>query len=241
MKITKLSTFVGNEILADVSHLFVRAQIVYHNLFVKYFQLSNSDKMAPSFLCPLPTTTAKRLEELYTVHGVDRAVVVDLASTAESPEASLSLVFWPALGLSLTQMCPNFLRHLLALLVKAREEGLLFGLDELRHLGIPYRDQNWREEFFVFKIDEASVGSFDFSRLPRYWAEDIVHSGRSDMTDGLRGLIGALRRGRSNWSSFDRARIRAAFLMPEGSGVAPEIAGALKDELELSGRGRGFF
>ncbi|KAF3489505.1 hypothetical protein F2Q69_00054335 [Brassica cretica] len=163
-------------------------------------------------------------------------------------------------------MCPKFLRHLLALLVKAREEGLLFGLYQLRHLvlmkrnnqnsgtflmspcpgrhiihGILYRDQNWREEFFVFKIDEASVGSFYFSRLPRYWAEDIVHSGRLDMTDGLRGLIGALRRGRSNWSSFDRARIRAAFLMPDGSGVAPEIAGALEDELELSGRGRGFF
>ena len=44
-----------------------------------------------------------------------------------------------------------------------------------RHIihGIPNRDQNWREEFFVFKIDEAFLGSFDFSRLPRYWAEDI--------------------------------------------------------------------
>ena len=72
------------------------------------------------------------------------------------------------------------------------------------------------------------MGSFDFSRLPRYWAEDMgkflfssfacpcgfvdgfflfvpVHSGRSDMTDGLRGLIGALRGGHSNWHSFDRA------------------------------------
>jgi len=112
------------------------------------------------------------------------------------PEPILSIL--AELGLSLTQMCPNFLRHLLALLVKAHEEGLLFGLDEVCHLvlmkrnnqnpgtflmsplpgrhiiqGIPYRDQNWREEFFVFKIDEAYVGSFDFSRLPRYWAEDI--------------------------------------------------------------------
>ena len=86
----------------------------------------------------------------------------------------------------------------MALLVKAREEGLFFGLDELRHLvlmkrnnqnpgtffmsprpgrqiiqGVPYRDQNRREEFFVFRIDEASVGSSELSRLPRYWAEDI--------------------------------------------------------------------
>ena len=177
--------------------------------------------MAPSFFCPLPTTTAKRLEELYTVHGVDRDVVVDLASTTESPEAvcdgygGVYLTFFETcglsfpilgpilsilaeLGLSLTQMCPNFLRHLLALLVRAREKGLLFGLDALCHLvlmkrnnqnpgtflmcprqgrhiiqGIPYRDQNWREEFFVLKIDEASVGGFDFSRLHRSWAEDI--------------------------------------------------------------------
>ncbi|KAF3526877.1 hypothetical protein F2Q69_00047679 [Brassica cretica] len=71
---------------------------------------------------------------------------------------------------------------------------------------------------------EASVGSFDFSRLPRYWAEDI----------GLRSLIGALRRGRLTWSSFDHARIRAAFSMPDGSGVAPEIAGAFEDEAEHS-------
>ena len=183
-----------------------------------------SDKMALSFFCPFTTTTAKHLEELYTVHGVDRAVVVDLASTTESPEAvhdgyggayltfleTCGLTFpipEPILsilaewGLSLTQMCSNFLRHLLALLVRAGEEDLSFGLYELRHLvlmkqnnqnsgifimsphpgrhiihGIPYRDQDWREEFFVFKIDDASVGSFDFSRLPQYWAEDIGES-----------------------------------------------------------------
>lgn len=183
-----------------------------------------SDKMALSFFCPFPTTTAKCLEELYTVHGVDRAVVVDLASTTDSPEAvrdgygGAYLTFFETCGLtfpipepilstlaerslSLTQMCPNFLGHLLALLVRAREEGLSFGLYELPHLvlmkrnnqnseifimsphpgrhiiqGFPYRDQDWRDEFFVFKIDEASVGIFDFSRLPQYWAEDIGES-----------------------------------------------------------------
>ncbi|KAG2247247.1 hypothetical protein Bca52824_086875 [Brassica carinata] len=54
------------------------------------------------------------------------------------------------------------------------------------------------------------------------------------MTDGLWGLIEALRRGCSSWSSFDRSRIRASFLMPGGSGVALEIAGALEDEVEHS-------
>lgn len=105
------------------------------------------------------------------------------------PEPVLDIL--TELGLSLTQICPNFLRLLLAFLVKAREEGLSFGLDELHHMclikrnnqspgtfrqiihGVPYRDQNWREEFFVFKVDQASVGNFDFSKLPRYRAEDI--------------------------------------------------------------------
>ncbi|KAF2549975.1 hypothetical protein F2Q68_00033821 [Brassica cretica] len=198
--------------------------------------------MAPSFFCPLPTIKADRLEELYTVHGVDRAVIVDLASTSESPKAVRD-GYGGRISPSLRHVgCPNFLRPLLALLVNAREEGLLFGLAELRHLvlmkrnnqnpgtflmspcpgrqiiqGVPYRDQNWREEFFVFRIDEASVGSSELSRLPRYWAEDID-----------------LRRGRSDCSSFDHSRVRAAFLMPGGSGVAPEITGASEDEAEHS-------
>lgn len=60
----------------------------------------------------------------------------------------------------------------------------------------------------------------------------LVHLGRSDMTDGLQILIGALRRGRSTWSSNDHARIRSAFLMPDGSGVVPVIAGAFEDEAD---------
>ncbi|KAF2607946.1 hypothetical protein F2Q68_00044169 [Brassica cretica] len=140
--------------------------------------------MTPSFSYPVPTIKADRLEDLYTVHGINRVVVLDLASTSESPTAVRD---------GYGGMCPNFLRDVLALLVKACEEGLLFGLDELCHLclmkrnnqnpgtflmsphpglqiiqGVPYRDQNWREEFFIFKINEASVGSFHFSRLPRY-------------------------------------------------------------------------
>ncbi|KAJ4889252.1 Uncharacterized protein Rs2_29000 [Raphanus sativus] len=33
--------------------------------------------------------------------------------------------------------------------------------------GIPSRDDRWREKLFVFKVTPASVGDFDFSRLPR--------------------------------------------------------------------------
>ena len=177
--------------------------------------------MSSSFNFPRPTTKAYDLEDLYTAYGVDRTVVLDLAGTHETPETvregyyraflsffhSCGLIFpipepileiLAELGLSLTQILPNFLRYLVAFLVRAREEGLSFGLSEFRQLvlvkrnqqnpgtflvsprpghhvieDIPYRDEKWREQFFVFKVDRASMGEFDFSRLPRSWAENI--------------------------------------------------------------------
>ncbi|KAF3604935.1 hypothetical protein DY000_02049876 [Brassica cretica] len=190
--------------------------------------------MSSSFNFPRPTTKADDLEDLYKAYGVDRTVVLDLAVTHETPETvreghygaylsffhSCGLIFpipepileiLAELGLSLTQILPNFLRHLIAFLVRAREEGISFGLSEFRQLvlvkrnqqnlgtflvsprlgrhvieDIPYRDEKWREQFFVFKMDRASMGEFDFSRLPRRWAENIAPSGSSSMSDEIR-------------------------------------------------------
>ena len=47
-------------------------------------------------------------------------------------------------------------------------------------------------------------------------------------------MIRVLRRGRSDWSSFDQPRIRAAFQLPDGLGIAPTIPGALECEFEPS-------
>ena len=177
--------------------------------------------MCSSFNFPRPTTTADDLENLYEVHGVDRSVVLDLASADETPETvredyygaylsffhSCGLIFpipeaileiLAELGLSLSQLLLNFLRHLVAFLVKAREEGLAFGLSEFRQFvlvkrnnqtpgtflvsprpgrhvieDIPYREEKWREQFFVFRMDQASMGDFDFSRLSQRWAKNI--------------------------------------------------------------------
>ena len=87
------------------------------------------------------------------------------------------------LGLSLTQLLPNFLRHLVAFLVKAREEGLAFGPSEFRQLvlvkrnkqnpdtftvspppvrhvieDVPYSDEKWREQFFCFQDGSSIYG-----------------------------------------------------------------------------------
>ncbi|KAF2568151.1 hypothetical protein F2Q70_00027567 [Brassica cretica] len=115
--------------------------------------------MAPSFSYPLPTIKAERLEELYTVHGIDTA----------NPETFL--------------MSPRPRRQI---------------------------------------IQSAP--------LPRLWAEDIVHLGKTSMSPDLRGLIGVIRGGRSDWSSFDQPRIRAAFQLPNGLGIAPAFTGALECE-----------
>ncbi|KAG2250284.1 hypothetical protein Bca52824_080420 [Brassica carinata] len=237
--------------------------------------------MSSSFNFPRPTTTADDLEDLYKTYGVDRAVALDLAGVTETPETmregycgayfsffhSCGLIFpvpelileiLAELGLSLTQILPNFLRYLVAFLVRAREEGLSFGLSEFRQLvlvkrnqqnpgtflvsprpgrhvieDIPYRDEKWREQFFVFKVDRASMGEFDFSRLPRSWAENIAPSGSSSMSDGIRGLIGILQRGRSNWSSFDQTRIRTVFAMLEWINRSSLVGGS-DDEAEHS-------
>ncbi|XP_013713618.1 uncharacterized protein LOC106417345 [Brassica napus] len=222
--------------------------------------------MSSSFSFPHPTTTIDDLEDLYKVYGVDLSIVLDLAGASETPEtvrggycgANLSffqfygltfpipesvLEILVELDLSFTQFLPNFLRHLIAFLVRAREEGLSFGLGDFRHLVlvkrnkqspgtflvsprpgrhvieyVPYCDEKWHEQFFVFKVDRASVAP----------------SGSSLMSDEIHGLIGVLRRGRSHWSSFDRTRIRAAFPIPEGTNSAPLVVGGSEDETEHS-------
>ena len=55
------------------------------------------------------------------------------------------------------------------------------------------------------------------------------------MSDEIRGLIGVLRRGHLDWSSFDQARIRADFAKPEGTNRAPLVGGS-EDEAEHSRR-----
>ncbi|KAF2532614.1 hypothetical protein F2Q70_00030437 [Brassica cretica] len=128
--------------------------------------------MSPSFNFPRPTTKADDLEDLYKAYGVDRTVVLDFPGTYETPETvregyygaylfffhSCGLIFpipdpileiLAELGLSLTQILPKFLRYLIAFLVRAREEGLSFGLSEFRQLVLVKRNQQNPGTFLV--------------------------------------------------------------------------------------------
>ncbi|KAF8095414.1 hypothetical protein N665_0333s0007 [Sinapis alba] len=185
--------------------------------------------MAKSISFPLMVTKKLHIDDLYEKYKVDRTFKLDLAATFETlenvreglcgaylsffidyglsfliPEPVLDILV--ELDLSFTQMCPNFLRHLLVILVKAREERLLFGLEELRHL-------------CLMKRSKQSLGIFLMSPHPgRQIIEGIPypHSGSSPMTNELQGLIEVLHRGRPHWSSFDRARIRVEFVLLSG-------------------------
>ncbi|XP_048622646.1 uncharacterized protein LOC125591822 [Brassica napus] len=75
-------------------------------------------------------------------------------------------------------------------------------------------------------MDRASIGDFDFSQLPRRWAENIFPSGSSSMSDEIHDLMRALRRGRSNWSTFDRTRIKKVLALPAGTNKAPSAEGS---------------
>ncbi|KAG2293038.1 hypothetical protein Bca52824_039707 [Brassica carinata] len=171
----------------------------------------------------LPTILdAKHIEAIYELWGVDYTVEIELPGDNKTPETvrlgycraykshfkdgGLSfplprflLEVLVELGIAFTQMASNFFRYFLASWVRAREEGLEFGLDELKQLfatkrnsgfpdtmilapragrsiidGIPNRDDWCREKFFVFKINPASVGDFDFGRIPREWSDEIA-------------------------------------------------------------------
>ncbi|KAG2275737.1 hypothetical protein Bca52824_058292 [Brassica carinata] len=118
--------------------------------------------MSSSFNFPRPTTEADDLDNLYKAYGVDRAVILDLAGTNETPETPILEVL-AELGLSLTQLLPNFLRHLVAFLVKAREEVLAFGLSEFRQL-------------VLVKRNKQNPGTFLVSPRPgRHIIEDIPY------------------------------------------------------------------
>ncbi|KAF2544986.1 hypothetical protein F2Q70_00022330 [Brassica cretica] len=142
----------------------------------------------------------------------------------------------------------QFLSLLLDFVVRAREEGLEFGLRELKQLftikrnngflgtmilapragcsiidGIPNRDDRWREKFFVSKINAASVGDFNINRIPREWSDEIEPFGSAPMTPELRGLIATLHRGNPRWLEFTVERIRATYSLPPGKNRATPI------------------
>ncbi|KAG2283620.1 hypothetical protein Bca52824_054840 [Brassica carinata] len=153
------------------------------------------------------------------------------------------------LKMAFTQMATNFFRYFLASWVRAQEEGLEFGFRELKQLfaikrnngfpstmilaprsgrviieGIPNKDDRWREKFFVFKVNPASVGDFDFERIPREWSDNIEPFSPAPMTPELRGLMATLRRGSPRWLAFTHDRIRTAYALPSGVNRATHVA-----------------
>ncbi|KAG5393177.1 hypothetical protein IGI04_023140 [Brassica rapa subsp. trilocularis] len=221
-----------------------------------------SEKFGPH----LPTIIeGKHIKPLYELWGIDYAVEVEApngdetsktvrpgycgAYTSHFEDGGLSfplplffLEVLAELGMAFAQMAPNFFRYFLASWIRAMEEGLEFGLEELKKLfaikrnngfpvtmilaprpgrsiidGIRNRDDLWREKFFVFNINPVSIGDIDFGRIPREWSDDIEPFGSAPMTPELRGWIATMR----------RDRIRAAYAPPPGRNHATPIGQAV--------------
>jgi len=103
------------------------------------------------------------------------------------PACILEMLY--CLGLAFPQMCPNFVRHVLALLTRAREINREFGCQVKTNArsdqGTYYisarpgslvlsrlkacRNTNWRSKYFFFRLDRHSIGSFDPARMTRTW------------------------------------------------------------------------
>ncbi|KAF3488201.1 hypothetical protein F2Q69_00054538 [Brassica cretica] len=186
----------------------------------------------------------KNIDAIYELWGVSYDVEIELPEDDETPENVLAEI-----KMAFTQMAPNFFRYFLGCWVRAQEEGLEFGLGELRQLfaikrnngfpvtmilaprggrgiieGIPNKDNRWREKFFVFKINPASVRDFDFERIPREWSDDIEPFGYAPMSPELHGLMETLRRGSTRWLSFTPDQIRAACALPPGANRGTHVA-----------------
>ncbi|KAF2587332.1 hypothetical protein F2Q70_00035233 [Brassica cretica] len=219
-----LGRYVATELRLELSR-YVETERIRTKLYLGNIRcdvlLTEHDLLRKDILVFCGDLDVNFVATVFDPNRVDRSFVLDLVDTHETPETvregyygaylsffhTCGLIFpipepilevLAEIGLSLTQLLPNFLRHLVAFLVKARQEGLSFGFSEFRQLvlvkqskqnpgtflvspcpgrhvieDIPYRDEKWREQFFVFKIDRASMGDFDFSQLPRRWAENI--------------------------------------------------------------------
>ncbi|XP_013617530.1 PREDICTED: uncharacterized protein LOC106324049 [Brassica oleracea var. oleracea] len=152
-----------------------------------------------------------------------------------------------------TQMAPNFFRYFLGCWVRALEEGLEFCLGELRQLfdmkrnngfpgtmilapqggrgiieGIPNKGDRWREKFFVFKINSASVGDFDFERIPREWKKE--KEGLLDRPDES-SEAGSLERARKVQRGrvfIPRSQVQSSGLLARSVSVAIPSCGALE-------------
>ncbi|CAA7039553.1 unnamed protein product [Microthlaspi erraticum] len=136
------------------------------------------------------------------------------------------------------QMHPSFVRHVIGCAVRAREEGVSFGVRDLRKLfsvknntrlpgsfyssprpnrriftNTPQRDSGWSDEMFFFRVSEATMGDFDFGRIRTEWATSVVVDPVPN-NPGIDYLVERLGREKVNWSTFTPERIRRVLSSP---------------------------
>ncbi|KAF2541225.1 hypothetical protein F2Q68_00029535 [Brassica cretica] len=147
---------------------------------------------------------AKHVEALYELWGIDYAVEIEAAEDGETsetvrlgycvaytshfqdvglsfPHPRFLLEALVELGMAFAQITPNFWRYFLALWIRATEEGLRFGLEELKQMFAIKRNSGFPGTMILAPRPDCSIIDEPFGSAP--------------MTLELRGLIATLRRG----------------------------------------------
>ncbi|OAO89296.1 hypothetical protein AXX17_ATUG02120 (chloroplast) [Arabidopsis thaliana] len=135
------------------------------------------------------------------------------------PACILEMLY--CLVLAFPQMCPNFVRQVLPIFIRAREVNREFGCHDLLQLcqvknnarsdhGTYYisarlgslvlgglkacRDTNWRSKYFFFRVDHHSIGSFDPARMTRTWSTNLAKTKKVTLSETELELLTLLRR-----------------------------------------------
>ncbi|CAA7024873.1 unnamed protein product [Microthlaspi erraticum] len=123
-------------------------------------------------------------------------------------------------------MHSNFARHVIGCAVRAREENIIFDARDVKKLysvkhntrfpwsfytsprmnrrvltNTPIKDSSWNDESFFFKVNRASIGEFDFERLPKEWATSLVCESVPN-NSSIEYLVARLGREKTNWNLF---------------------------------------
>ncbi|KAF2584251.1 hypothetical protein F2Q70_00036215 [Brassica cretica] len=125
---------------------------------------------------------AKHIEAIYELWGVDYAVKIEFPEDGETP-ATMSRAL-AELKMAFTQMAPNFFRYFLATWVRAQEEGLEFGLRELKQLFAIKRNNGFLGTMILAPrsgrvIIEGIPGKPQTSTFGVYLKEKTNHSANS--------------------------------------------------------------
>ncbi|XP_023636054.1 meiosis-specific protein ASY2-like [Capsella rubella] len=145
------------------------------------------------------------------------------------PELLVNAMY--VLGVSLPQLCPNFIRTILCLQTLAEEHVYLLTFQDVLHLytikggrtkgtfylsplagfrvldDLPEKDDNWRSGYFYFPVDSFTFGELADLFIPK-WSLKIANLERGSLSCTFADCFLSFCGGQTAWDSFPSHRIQ---------------------------------